>query len=254
MHVQAILYEPALFGDELYQRALILLDSESSTRIKRFYRREDACRTLIGRFLPRMLLHARGVALSDMKFGATEAGKPFIATNGVDPKIAYNVSHDNGLIAMVSSANTHNPPAFTVGIDVMKARIPGRESFASFVETVSDQLTAHERRLISSAANQQKGLEHFFWIWTAKEAYTKALGLGLGFDFRRVEFDPALDVLRVDGIVPKGWQFSKFRIVQGEDVYLDAVSVVISESLPPDWLTVLDATSFIESAIKELKS
>jgi hypothetical protein len=36
--------------------------------------------TLIGRFLPRMLLHARGVALADMKFSATEAGKPFIAS------------------------------------------------------------------------------------------------------------------------------------------------------------------------------
>ncbi|KAJ7047585.1 hypothetical protein C8F04DRAFT_985714 [Mycena alexandri] len=263
MHVQAIKYEPTLFSDELYQRALLLLDPESSARIKRFYRREDACRTLIGRFLPRMLLHARGVALLDMKFGATEAGKPFITTSGVDPSIAYNVSHDNGLIAIVSSANTHNPPAFTIGVDVMKVRIPGRESFASFVETVGDQLTVHEHRLISSAANQQEGLERFFWMWTAKEAYTKALGLGLGFDFRRVEFDPALDVLRVDGIAPSGWQFNKFRVIQGADNYQgvvaefvggNAASIVISESSPQEWLSVLDATSFIENAIQELKS
>ncbi|KAJ7781477.1 hypothetical protein B0H16DRAFT_1659036 [Mycena metata] len=258
MHVQAIIYEPTLFSDELYQRALLLLDPESSARIKRFYRREDACRTLIGRFLPRMLLHARGVALSDMKFGATEAGKPFIASRsaGVDPFIAYNVSHDNGLIAIVSSANTHNPPAFTIGVDVMKVRIPGRESFPSFVETVGDQepqLTVHEHRLISSAANQQDGLERFFWMWTAKEAYTKALGLGLGFDFRRVEFDPVLDVLRVDGIAPKGWRFDKFKGVVAEFVGGNTDCVVISESSPQEWLSVLDATSFIENAIQELK-
>jgi len=263
MQVQAIVYEPATFSDELYQRALLLLDPESSARIKRFYRREDACRTLIGRFLPRMLLHARGVALADMMFAATEAGKPFIATSGVDPSIAYNVSHDNGLVAMVSSANTHNPPAFTIGIDVMKVRIPGRETFTSFVETVGDQLTALEHRLISSAPNEEKGLERFFWMWTAKEAYTKALGLGLGFDFRRVEFDPALDVFRVDGVVPKGWKLTKFKVVHGADVYQGVVAefmggddacVVVSESHPHQWLTVLDASSFIETAIQQLNT
>ncbi|KAJ7937260.1 hypothetical protein B0H13DRAFT_1945020 [Mycena leptocephala] len=233
MQVQAIIYEPSLFTDELYQRALLLLDPESSARIKKFYRREDTCRTLIGRFLPRMLLHARET------------------TNGIDPSIAYNVSHDNGLVAMVSSGNTHNPRPS-----------PLVETFASFVETVGDQLTALEHRLISSAANQEQGLSHFFWMWTAKEAYTKALGLGLGFDFRRVEFDPALDVLRVDGAVPKGWQLSKFKVVHGADVYQGVVAefvggdttAVISESLPHEWLTVLDATTFIESAIQRLNS
>ncbi|KAJ7904299.1 hypothetical protein B0H14DRAFT_2662204 [Mycena olivaceomarginata] len=234
MHVQAILYEPALFPDELYQRALLLLDPESSARIKKFYRREDACRTLIGRFLPRMLLHARG------------------ATIGVNPSIAYNVSHDNALVAMVSSPNTHNPPAFTIGVDVMKVRIPGRETFAAFVETVGDQLTALEHHLISAAANQEQGLE---------QAYTKALGLGLGFDFRRVEFDPALNVFRVDGAVPKGWLLSKFKVIHGADTYQGVVAefvggdndtTVISETHPHEWLAVLDAASFIESAIQQL--
>ncbi|KAJ6599289.1 hypothetical protein DFH09DRAFT_1258340 [Mycena vulgaris] len=260
MQVLAITYEPTLFADELYQRALLLLDPESSARIKRFYRREDACRTLIGRFLPRMLLHGRGVALADMKFATTEAGKPFIATHGVNPPIAYNISHDNGLVAMVSSGNTHNPPAFTIGVDVMKIRIPGRESFASFVETMGDQLTALEHSLISSAPSPEQALERFFWMWTAKEAYTKALGLGLGFDFRRVEFDPVLDVFRVDGAPPKGWQLTKFKVLQGGDPYQGVVAefvggahtVVLSESSAQEWLTVLDATSFIQRAIQLL--
>ncbi|KAJ6629208.1 hypothetical protein B0H10DRAFT_1776901 [Mycena sp. CBHHK59/15] len=262
MQVQAIIYDPALFPDELYQRALLLLDLESSARIKRFYRREDACRTLIGRFLPRMLLRERGISLGDMKFATTETGKPFVASHGVNPPIAYNITHDNGLVAMVSAANTHNPPAFSIGVDVMKVRIPGRESFVSFVETVGDQLTTLEHRLISSAANREQGLAHFFWMWTAKEAYTKALGLGLGFHFRRVEFDAALDVLRVDGVVPKGWRFSKFKVIHGADIYQGVVAeyvggeetVVHSESLPHEWLTVCDATSFVEKALHELNS
>jgi len=223
---------------------------------------DDLLGTLIGRFLPRMLLHDRGIRLADMKFAATEAGKPFIATNGLDPPIAYNISHDNGLIAMVSSANEHNPPACTIGVDVMKVRIHGRESFTSFVETVGDQLTALEHRLISSAPSQDQGLERFFWMWTAKEAYTKALGLGLGFDFRRVEFDPVGDLFRVDGVVPTGWQLTKFKIVQGADPYQGVVAefvggdctIVVSETHPCEWLTVIDATTFIQGAIQRLNS
>ncbi|KAJ7068072.1 hypothetical protein C8F01DRAFT_589384 [Mycena amicta] len=256
MNVHAITYEPSDIPDELYQRALLLLDAESSARIKRFYRREDACRTLIGRILPRMLLHDRGIALAAMEFSSTETGKPFVTT---DPAIAYNISHDNGLVAMASSSNTHNPPAFSLGIDVMKVRIPGRESFASFVETAGDQLTAHERHLISSAKTQDEALEHFFWMWTAKEAYTKALGLGLGFDFRRVEFDPAQDIVRVDGSVPKGWMFSKFVVVQGSDRYQGVVAEFVGGDqttviLDNECLTLEDAASFVHTAIERLRS
>ncbi|KAJ7638611.1 hypothetical protein FB45DRAFT_976736 [Roridomyces roridus] len=258
MKVQAIKYDPPSFTDELYQRALLLLDTESATKVKKFYRREDACRTLIGRFLPRMLLHAQGIPLKDIKFAATASGKPYFAK----PPIAYNVSHDNGLVAMVSSSNTHNPPAFTIGVDVMKVRVPGREPFKSFVKTMSEQLTTLELRLVSSATNEKQGLEYFFWIWTAKEAYTKALGLGLGFDFRRIEFNPALDVLKVDGAVPKGWQLNKFTIMQGTDLYQGVVAefvggeetTVVAESGPHDWLEVIDATVFIQEAIQGLGS
>lgn len=34
---------------------------------------------------------------------------------------------------------------------------------------------------------QNDGLRYLFLVWTLKEAYTKALGLGMGFDFRRIE-------------------------------------------------------------------
>ncbi len=41
--------------------------------------------------------------------------------------------------------------------------------------------TPDERR------KQSDGLRYLFLVWTLKEAYTKALGLGLGFDFQRIE-------------------------------------------------------------------
>ena len=46
-----------------------------------------------------------------------------------------------------------------------------------------------------------------FKIWTLKEAYTKALGQGLGFDFRRVQYNEVLSEVKIDGQDPDGWEF-----------------------------------------------
>ena len=59
----------------------------------------------------------------------------------LDPPLGFNVTHDNALVALAFSSESRNPPAFSVGIDVMKLRIPGKESFPSFVHTVGDQVS-----------------------------------------------------------------------------------------------------------------
>ncbi|KAF8076164.1 hypothetical protein FPV67DRAFT_1712452 [Lyophyllum atratum] len=259
MEVWAVIYSPALFSDDLYQRALQHVDPESAARIKRFYRREDACRTLIGRLLTRTLLQQRGIPISEMSYGETSAKKPYITTLGLDPPIAYNISHDNALVVMGFAPGIHNPPAFSVGVDVMKVRIPGRDTLASFINSVGDQLTPLEHRSLTSKISQDETLRRFFWIWTMKEAYTKALGLGLGFDFRRVEYDIEANIVRVDQEIPAGWRFSKFMLNVEDDVYEGVVAEflggsqteIIHESTPRDWLISYNAVEFVEKAIRE---
>lgn len=97
-------------------------------------------------------------------------------------------------------------------------------------------------------------------MWTLKEAYTKALGIGLGFDFRRVEFDPEENIVRVDGEIPPGWKFSKFILNNGKDFYEGVVAEyvggpqteIIPESAPAPWLVPHDAVAFTEKAIESL--
>jgi len=97
-------------------------------------------------------------------------------------------------------------------------------------------------------------------MWTLKEAYTKALGLGLGFDFRRVEFDVLNLIVRVDSQIPQGWNFSMFVIEDGEDFYQGVVAEyvggtstnVVNELTKPNWLTIHEAVPFTELAIVEL--
>lgn len=102
----------------------------------------------------------------------------------------------------------------------------------------------------------------FFWVWTMKEAYTKALGLGLGFDFSRIEYDVPRETLTVDGAVPPGWQITKFEIAHGRDAYQGvaaryvggdtATAIVSRESQEAGWLVEYGAAEFVTRAIAEL--
>ncbi|KAF8974589.1 4'-phosphopantetheinyl transferase superfamily [Flammula alnicola] len=257
MQVRAVIYTPSSFSDDLYQKGLSSVDEESQTRIKRFYHR-----TLIGRLLVRVMLKERGISPSETKFSVTAEGKPYIATQILDPPIAYNITHDNNLIAVAVAPGIQNPPAFSIGIDVMKLRIPGRETFRSFVDTVADQLTQLEHHLLKPYVPEDEQLKRFFWMWTLKEAYTKALGLGLGFDFRRIEFDVVNKIVRVDGDIPQGWRFSMFVIEDEQELYQGVVAEyvggipteVINKDDNRDWLEIYDAISFTENAVDVLKA
>ncbi|KAI9448299.1 hypothetical protein H4582DRAFT_79355 [Lactarius indigo] len=191
MQLTVWLVDHPTFLDELhYRNALNLLDSSSQERVRLFYHRADSCRCLIGRLLPRVLLSEKGVSAENIQFAKTDAGKPYFVTTGVSPPIGYNISHDNELVAIAFAPGEHGPPAFQIGIDVMRERLPRGERFTSFLRAVGDTLTQGEKRLLSGDdVPENEAISRFYLIWTIKEAYTKAIGLGLGFDLQRIEYE-----------------------------------------------------------------
>jgi 4'-phosphopantetheinyl transferase len=121
-------------------------------------------------------------------------------------------------------------------------------------------LTDLEHGLLKGSIPESEQLKRFFWMWTLKEAYTKALGLGLGFDFKRIEFDVVERIVRVDGKVPEGWRFNKFVINDDEDQYQGVVAEyhggiqteVITEADNSPWMNKYDAVPFTEEAIAQV--
>lgn len=72
------------------------------------------------------------------------------------------------------------------------------------------QLTTLEQRTLLEISDPNDALQRLYLVWTLKEAYTKALGLGLGFDFKRIEVDVNGHKITVDNNVPCGWEFIVF--------------------------------------------
>ncbi|TDL29322.1 hypothetical protein BD410DRAFT_823497 [Rickenella mellea] len=225
MQVWGVVFHADSFTDNLFEQGLALVDGSSQARIKRFYRREDACRVLLGRLLPRVLLQKRGINLRDVVIGQTDAGKPFIISPILQDRIGFNISHDNSLIAMAYQIESEEkePEAdpLKIGIDIMKVALPRYEqSFETFVHNLGDTLTPLERRLLEDpSALLTEKLRRIYLMWTLKEAYTKAIGYGLGFAFNRIECNVLENTVLIDGAAPRGWEFVVFSVnVQGHEV------------------------------------
>jgi 4'-phosphopantetheinyl transferase len=190
------------------------------------------------------------------------------------------VSHDSSLVALASAAlrpaDTADVRAGSLGVDVMRLALPRGESLASFIDTFAEQLAPAERAALAatSPANAGAGarLERFFRLWTLKEAYTKALGAGLGFDFARLACELDGDnggggggggggVLRVDGVPVCGWEIRTFALdVRGERyvgavakrVGGEGVAVVREVVLSAAWVRQSEGGAFVEEAVRAL--
>ncbi len=117
-----------------------------------------ALRSILGRYL-----HA---SPSDLKFGQTEYGKPFLE-DSTDDLLRFNLSHagDMALLAVTRARE--------IGIDVELMR----SDFATD-EVAQNFFSSSEVAELAGLSPKEK-TRAFFNCWTRKEAYVKALGEGL---------------------------------------------------------------------------
>ena len=104
-----------------------------------------------------------GLREKDMKYGTAAGGKPIFLNH---PEIRFNISHA-GHYAVAAFSDEYEP-----GIDIEDCRrISNRIIFSIFGE--------EERKLIMEAPDEETRMRMFGRIWTVREAFVKATGLGL---------------------------------------------------------------------------
>ncbi|XP_031462035.1 L-aminoadipate-semialdehyde dehydrogenase-phosphopantetheinyl transferase isoform X2 [Phasianus colchicus] len=163
-----------------------LVQPEEKERIGHFVYARDAKAALAGRLLMRKLIAEKlCIPWNEIHLQRTSKGKPFLANSifSVCSNYNFNVSHQGDYAVLAAE------PELQVGIDVMKTNLPGSSSIPNFFRIMKRQFTETEWHVIKSMNNEWMQLDMFHRHWALKESFLKAIGVGIGFNLQRIEFN-----------------------------------------------------------------
>ncbi|XP_066442370.1 L-aminoadipate-semialdehyde dehydrogenase-phosphopantetheinyl transferase [Eleutherodactylus coqui] len=159
---------------------------EEKQRIAQFMFTRDAKAAMAGRLLIRKLIAEKLLIPWDkIQLDRTAKGKPFLVS-GIPPHLPnfnFNVSHQGDFAVLAAE------PELQVGVDIMKTNRPGSGSTEEFFRIMHRQFTQREWHSIKSMGSDWAQLDMFYRHWALKESFIKAIGVGLGFNLQRIEFE-----------------------------------------------------------------
>ena len=161
MNLYALQCPPNLEKGEFIS-LLTHIGPEKQEKVRRYRKPESAHQVLWGELLLRALIREKiGLTNQHIVFGTNKKGKPILIS---DPSLHFNLSHSGKWILCALDTEP-------VGVDIEKIKdiTPG---------LVNVSLSSQERRVFKEMSPQDR-LSYFFTLWTWKESFLKALGIGL---------------------------------------------------------------------------
>jgi 4'-phosphopantetheinyl transferase len=135
-----------------------------------------------------------------LRFRVNQYGKPALERTMPHSPLIFNLSHSDDLAVVAVSGVAE------LGVDIEHLRpMPDLQAIATRFFSPREQTTLLK-------LPQPDRLRAFYRCWTGKEAFIKALGMGLQFDLRRFDVSVAPDVppalLRIDDDYDCGRQWA----------------------------------------------
>ena len=183
--------------------AVSVLADEELARFRRFHFARDARDYAAAHALLRAALSRDGDrAPESWRFDKDAHDKPFLLDQGA-VRTSFSLSHTRGMVACAVTRGAD----VDVGVDVecIDREVDAAEIAARFFAPVEARLLAQ----LDADARRDR----FFDLWTLKEAFVKALGVGLSMSLASLVFavDAAGGVtLETPDIDTTAWQFALF--------------------------------------------
>src|SRR5215203_285073 len=169
---------------------LKLLSPDEINRAKRFRFAQDSQNFINARGILRLLIGKYlEINPAEISFQYSEFGKPSIANNH---SLQFNISHSRNIALFAFTKK------FNIGVDVefVNPNIEVKEIAARFFST-------NETKNLLALPEQQQTLG-FFYCWSRKEAFIKAVGEGLSFPLDK--FEVSLEPNKPAKLLATNWQ------------------------------------------------
>lgn len=146
----------------LFNKLIITLPKKRQKIINIKFRTEDKEIILLSQVLLRTtLMKEFNIKPKNMDFGFGEYGKPYLKDV---PDLHFNLSHSGDWAVLAVSDKE-------IGIDVEKEK--------NIDLDIGKEYFSYTENIYLNTISKEKKYEAFFKIWTLKESYIKAIGLGL---------------------------------------------------------------------------
>ena len=218
-------YISEIGDDSLWPRYDALLTASERAVQARFRFAKDQRRYLVTRALVRTVLSRyAAVRPEDWAFSPGPRGRPEISAPWPAPALDFNISHSADLVMLgVTSGRT-------LGIDT--------EAFEARAADIDglDRYFASEESAALLALGSGERRRRFFELWTLKESYNKARGLGLAIALDAFRFELAgergltFHIRPELGDSPGRWRLWQLELRSG---YLAAVCAARGAVAPP---------------------
>lgn len=206
------------------QKLLLMLPSHEQLQVSRFLNEKHALLALLSRLLQRTLIHLQlNIPYQDIEISRSQGQKPHLSRAtmkqyNVPSEWNYNVSHDGTLVVIVSD------DVDLVGVDIVDLQRPQILNSAGKIglyHSFKNRFTDSEWAYIMEATNQTESTRRLYELWSLKEAYIKAVGVGMKLELQKCEFkhceinenDHKIGWrMRLEGRICKEWQYHSNKL------------------------------------------
>lgn len=224
IHVWLACPEPMPMA-QLQQQYEMLLNEEERQRCHRFHFEHDRKHFLAAHALSRLAIaHYLQCAPQELAFVRGANGKPELAPHPGQPPLRFNLSHTRGMVACAMTLDRD------CGIDVERVR--EMKQLDGVAETVFSDWELNY--LNNRSIDEPSRLAAFFTLWTLKEAYIKATGLGMSAPLRQISIDPEklrLEDASLTAQKAKNWLFDTWHPDSSHSLALACDATAAVESI-----------------------